>query len=304
MSMSLELVHTLRIFVMNLSPPFSITSYSGDQPRVIFALVALSHWSRMSSITDFLSAISLFHSCNLLNDPWLWLEWCYMYLGITVINGSTLYHVRVDFAIARRHVHPNKVVKDSYFYMMFGWMLRFDRMIGQEIFLCWLSVSANNIREIIIVLVLKKVQYCFKNLCELVRLRSIFCDWKVRNGIVFYFFYGWISSKSAVYPIAIEIAAVGVLWASMACLAISGDRTLFGVFLEHDDIKFVLSKFMCWFGSFLVTVIFPFVNPDPRLIMLKYLVAECMIRSMSYHDNKQRSYNEYNANSNYYFWLR
>jgi len=40
-----------------------------------------------------------------------------------------------------------------------------------------------------------------------------------------------------------------------------------------------------------------------KIGMLKYLVAKCMIRSMSYYDNRQRSFNWYNANSNCYFWL-
>ena len=40
-------------------------------------------------------------------------------------------------------------------------------MIGQEIFLCWLGISTNNIRDIIIVLVLTNGRYCFKNLLEL-----------------------------------------------------------------------------------------------------------------------------------------
>ena len=48
----------------------------------------------------------------------------------------------------------------------------------------------------------------------------------------------------------------------------------------------------------------PLTNPDPILIILKYQIAECMLRSMSYYDNRQRSYNWYNANSNCYFWSR
>ena len=151
------------------------------------------------------------------------------YLGIRVRNGSTLYHVRVDWAIAGRHVQSNKVVNNSYFCMMFGWTSPFDQMIGQEIFLCWLSVGTNNIRDIIIVLVLTQGRYRFKNLCELVRSRSVFCDWKVENTIVFYFSYGRRISESTVSAIAIAIAAVGVAGASMARFAISGAQTLFGV---------------------------------------------------------------------------
>ena len=36
-----------------------------------------------------------------------------LYLGIWVVNGSVLYHVRVDWAIAGRNVQSNKVVNDS-----------------------------------------------------------------------------------------------------------------------------------------------------------------------------------------------
>ena len=63
-------------------------------------------------------------------------------------------------------------------------------MIGQEIFLCWLGISTNDIKDIIIVLVLTKVRYCFKNLRELVRSRPLLCDQKVGNAIIFYFAYG------------------------------------------------------------------------------------------------------------------
>ena len=52
-----------------------------------------------------------------------------LHLGLQVRNGSNLYHVRVDWAIAGRHVQSSKVVNDSYFHMMFGWTLPFDRMI-------------------------------------------------------------------------------------------------------------------------------------------------------------------------------
>ena len=75
-SLPLEWVHTLRNCLMNLRNPPAITLYSGDWPRVISSLVASSHWSRMSSITDFLSAMSLFHSWDLENDPSLRSEWC------------------------------------------------------------------------------------------------------------------------------------------------------------------------------------------------------------------------------------
>ena len=37
--------------------------------------------------------------------------------------------------------------------------------------------------------------------------------------------------------------------------------------------------------------------------VLKYKVAQFIIRSMSYYDNRQRSFNWYNDNSNCYFWL-
>ena len=37
--------------------------------------------------------------------------------------------------------------------------------------------------------------------------------------------------------------------------------------------------------------------------VLEYMVAECIIRPMSYYDNRQRSFNWYNDNSNFYFWL-
>ena len=40
-----------------------------------------------------------------------------------------------------------------------------------------------------------------------------------------------------------------------------------------------------------------------KKILLKYQVAECMIRPKTYYDNRQRNYNWYNANSNCYFWL-
>ena len=37
------------------------------------------------------------------------------------------------------------------------------------------------------------------------------------------------------------------------------------------------------------------------ILLLKYIEAECIIRSMCYYDNRQRSFNCYNANSNCYF---
>ena len=140
--------------------------------------------------------------------------------------------------------------------MMFGWTSPFDQMIGQEMFLCWLSVGTNNIRYILIVFVLTKVRYHFENLCKLVRSRSVFCDWKVGNAIVCHFSYKERVSESAVFTIAIVIAVVGVTGASMAPFAISGAQTIFGFYLGHNNISFVLYRFMCWFGSILVTVIF------------------------------------------------
>ena len=61
-SLSLELVHTLIIFLMNLRIPPVVIFYYSDWPRVISFIVASSHQSRMSSITYFLSPMSLFYS--------------------------------------------------------------------------------------------------------------------------------------------------------------------------------------------------------------------------------------------------
>ena len=71
-----EWVHTSRNYLMNLRNPPAITSYSGDWLKVISSLVVSSHWFKMSSIMDFLSAMSLSLSWDLKNDPSLRSEWC------------------------------------------------------------------------------------------------------------------------------------------------------------------------------------------------------------------------------------
>ena len=62
-------------------------------------------------------------------------------------------------------------------------------MIGQEIILCWLGVSTNNIINIIIVLILIKVEERVKNFLELIQSRFSFGDCKIGNTTVFYFFF-------------------------------------------------------------------------------------------------------------------
>ena len=90
-SLSSESVQILCTLVRNLRSPPAIISSSCDQPRVISALVALSHWSRMSSITDFLSAMSLSHSWDLVDNPWLWSKWwCTWGYGLEIRVSSTV----------------------------------------------------------------------------------------------------------------------------------------------------------------------------------------------------------------------
>ena len=40
----------------------------------------------------------------------------------------------------------------------------------------------------------------------------------------------------------------------------------------------------------------PLLNPDPILVMLKAMVAECIKPPMNYYGNRHRSFNWYNAN--------
>ena len=63
--------------------------------------------------------------------------------------------------------------------------------------------------------------------------------------IVLHFFYGRRINESAVSEIAIAIAAMCVAGTSMARFAISGAQTLFGVCFGHNNIGFVLYRFMC-----------------------------------------------------------
>ena len=65
----LKWVRTLHNYLMNLRNPPAITLYSSVWPRVISSLLVSSHWLKMSAIMDVLSAISLFHSWDLENDP-------------------------------------------------------------------------------------------------------------------------------------------------------------------------------------------------------------------------------------------
>ena len=71
----LEWVHTLHNCMINLRNPPAITSYSGDWPRVNSSLVVSLHWFKMSSIMDFLSAMSLSHLWDFENNSSLRSEW-------------------------------------------------------------------------------------------------------------------------------------------------------------------------------------------------------------------------------------
>ena len=89
--------------------------------------------------------------------------------------------------------------------------------------MCRLNVGTNNIRDIIIVIVLTKERYRFKKFCELDRSRSVFCNLKMGKAIV-YVSYECRISESAVSAIAIAIAALGVVVAFGARFTSSGPR--------------------------------------------------------------------------------
>ena len=70
------------------------------------------------------------------------------------------------------------------------------------------------------------------------------------------------------------------------------------VLLEPASASFLLLTLSTFFVNFIQYTIFLYLacvdneinDPDSDLL-LKYAVAECIIRSMSYYDNRQRSFN-------------